>query len=98
MVYIDQLKPCIPTSIWPYDKACHLMADSLEELHEFAARLGLKRAYFQNHSRLPHYALTVGNHYKALKMGAVLVDHHKVRDLMKAPYQYKNQYSVASSQ
>jgi hypothetical protein len=98
MVYVDILKPTIPTRSWPYDKACHLVADTLEELHEFAARLGLKRAWFQNRDRLPHYDLTIGNRFKALKMGAVEIDHHKVRELMKAPYQYNSQHSVVSNQ
>ncbi len=37
----------------------HLMSDeSLIELHEFAARIGLKRSWFQPHPRHPHYDLT----------------------------------------
>lgn len=42
---------------------CHMTADSLEELHAFAAKLGLKRAYFQGppkHKDFPHYDLTCG--------------------------------------
>ena len=32
----------------------HLTADSLDELHEFASKIGLKRSWFQNHLH-PHY-------------------------------------------
>jgi hypothetical protein len=39
------------------DSAGHLVADSLEELHRFARRIGLKREWFQE-GRLPHYDLT----------------------------------------
>lgn len=39
----------------------HLVSDtSLEELHAFAAKIGLKRCWFSNKrgKRLPHYDLT----------------------------------------
>ncbi len=36
----------------------HLIGDSLEELHEFAQEVGLRREWFQDHSRHPHYDLT----------------------------------------
>ena len=40
----------------------HLMSDeSVIELHEFAARIGLKRCWFQNHSNHPHYDLTTSH-------------------------------------
>jgi hypothetical protein len=50
---------------------CHLTSDtSEEELHEFAARLGLKREWFQG----DHYDLTEGKRMQALKLGAQIVD------------------------
>lgn len=45
---------------------CHLMADSFEELHAFAARIGMKRAWFQG----DHYDLTPGRRAKAVELGA----------------------------
>jgi len=50
---------------------CHLWADSLEELHEFADKIGMKRSWFQDHKRLPHYDLVPIRRAKALEMGAV---------------------------
>jgi len=50
---------------------CHLTADTVDELHAFAARLGLKRAWFQDHSRHPHYDLTPGKRAQAVRMGAI---------------------------
>ncbi len=35
----------------------HLVGDDPEELHAMAAALGLKREWFQEHDRLPHYDL-----------------------------------------
>jgi hypothetical protein len=48
-------------------------ADTLEELHAFAARLGLRREWFQVRST-PHYDLTSGRAASATKLGAVTLD------------------------
>ena len=52
----------------------HLQADTREELHEFAARLGLRREWFQAKSGRPendHYDLTQAGRERALELGAV---------------------------
>jgi uncharacterized protein DUF4031 len=52
----------------------HLQADSVEELHEFAARLGLRREWFQSKPGRPendHYDLGRGGRERALELGAV---------------------------
>ncbi len=56
----------------------HLVSDSsLDELHEFAAGLGLRREWFQIKS-IPHYDLT-GEHYQlALERGAILVSSREI--------------------
>ena len=54
-------------------QSCHLTADSLDELHAFALRIGLKRAWFQDHPSAPHYDLTPSRRAKALAAGAVFV-------------------------
>ena len=48
----------------------HLWADDLEELHAFAKKLGLKRAWFQD-KRLKHYDVTANKRLQALKLGAI---------------------------
>lgn len=49
----------------------HLVADSLAELHEFAARVGLRREWYQSHPRHPHYDLTTAKVAKrAVRAGA----------------------------
>lgn len=50
---------------------CHLTADSLDELHQFAQSIGLKRAWFQPHSVMPHYDLTPGKRAIAVRNGAI---------------------------
>jgi len=54
-----------------YTDRTHLVADTLNELHTFAYRMGLKRAWFQDHERHPHYDLTTGRAAnRALALGA----------------------------
>jgi len=50
----------------------HLVADTVEELQEFAAKLGLKPEWFQNH-RMPHYDVAKSTREKAIKLGAIPV-------------------------
>lgn len=59
---------------WRGKQWCHLVADSIEELHEFAAGLGLKRDWFQTNGRYPHYDVTMAIRDRALRMGAVDAD------------------------
>ncbi len=59
----------------------HLTADTVEELHEFAVRkLGLKRSWFRD-GRHPHYDLTEGMRYKALRLGAQPVEYGQSPDI-----------------
>jgi hypothetical protein len=73
-VYVDPLMRCIRTKRWQHDKACHLVADELGELHAFARRLGLHPEWFQTPERLPHYDLTEGKRAAAVRLGAVEID------------------------
>ena len=76
-VYVDELQVW---QVWPHARhAClkrgsaHLTADVPEELHAFAAFLGLQRRWFQAHSLHPHYDLSLAKHARALELGALLV-------------------------
>lgn len=55
-------------------KWSHLIADTEEELHQMAQRIGLKRAWFQA-GRRPHYDIgTLRIRNLAIQMGAVECD------------------------
>lgn len=70
---VDPIKVWGPSTIRAFaGGSCHLVADTLDELHAFAAKLGLKRAWFQP-ARYPHYDLNAGRREKAVKLGAVEV-------------------------
>jgi len=62
-----------------------LFADTLEELHLFAGRLGLHRKWFQDHRRLPHYDLTPNKRRQAVALGAVEVNRKRVVAMMQEP-------------
>lgn len=82
-VYVDELTGCIQSKKWPYSKACHLVADSVEELHYFAGRMRLKPSWFQDKPELPHYDLTKRMRLLAVKLGAIEVNRIKISELMK---------------
>lgn len=49
--------------------SCHMFTDSLdlEELHQFAERIGMQRAWFQPHRVAPHYDLTPSRRTEAVQ-------------------------------
>jgi hypothetical protein len=52
----------------------HMQADTPEALHEFAARLGLRREWFQSRPGRPdrdHYDLTRSKRDEAILLGAI---------------------------
>jgi len=55
---------------------CHLVAEDIEELHRFAAVLGLHRSSYQGPPRTasPHYDLTAYERQRALALGATPCD------------------------
>lgn len=74
MIMVDEIR------VWPHAKhpfrlgSCHLTTDGpLDELHAFAQRIGMKRAWFQDHKIAPHYDLTPGRRDRALLIGATFV-------------------------
>jgi len=67
-VYVD-------AAIWDWQglKWAHLLADDTDDLHRFAATLGIHRASYQGPPRtaVPHYDLTAYERQRALALGAM---------------------------
>lgn len=66
MIYVDP-------AIYPFRGIyyCHMMTDGpIEELHQFADKIGLKRSWFQDKSGHPHYDLAPSKRATAIDYGA----------------------------
>lgn len=69
MILVDPLTHYAKSPLGPRSW-CHMVSDtSLTELHEFAERIGMKRAWFQG----DHYDLVASRRNAALRLGAVAV-------------------------
>ena len=72
MIYVGDICPCIPNHNWRYRESCHLFCGGdLDELHVFAAKLGLRREWFQDKASMPHYDLTRAKRRQAIRLGAI---------------------------
>lgn len=57
--------------------SCHLYADTLEELHILASKIGLKRSWFQPHRLVNHYDLVPSKRKLAIVAGAIEHTRHE---------------------
>ena len=69
-VYIDTMKAKYGRMVM-----CHMTADTLEELHAMADKIGVKRRWFQCPPKAsrPHYVICQSKKAKALAAGAIEV-------------------------
>ena len=79
-VYVDRLVDYG----WRHGPSCHLIADSVDELIDFAVQMGLRPEWFQPKSS-PHFDLTAEGRAAAVNKGAIELDNRafiaKVREL-----------------
>lgn len=82
----------------------HLIADDQNELHAFAARLGLRRAWFQDPTRTGrptarpgsraaenwHYDLTANKRVQAIRLGAVPISWRHSVEIINRRYQARS--------
>lgn len=75
-VYVDDLQDwtqLAPARGVRWTHWAHLTADSRQELHAIAARLGLQRSWFQEHPRCWHDDVSAAKRAQALRLGAIAV-------------------------
>lgn len=64
-------------------KMSHMIAESLEELHQMAHDLGIDQKHFQNKPGKPHYDICKQNKRKAIALGAVEVSDKQLVKMLK---------------
>jgi hypothetical protein len=78
-VYVDDMRA-------PYGRMtmCHMVADTDEELHAMAAKIGVARRWHQKagtpHS---HYDICLSKRAKAVSLGALEIDRYELSALIK---------------
>lgn len=73
MVYVDSITDYTGVTRLRWKEWCHMVADTDEELHAMADKIGLKRAWFQSKPgkrRGNHYDLIPTKRKLAIKHGA----------------------------
>lgn len=78
-VYVDDA-----VTLWRGRRWAHLMADTLEELHAFAAQLGMPRRAFQDLTSGAHYDVTAELRERAITLGAIPISRHRDRAQVRA--------------
>lgn len=81
-VYVDKAK-----NVYGRMLMCHLVADTIEELHSMAASIGVKRKWFQVKSH-PHYDICQSKRKLAIKNGAVEIGNRELVNLIR---KYRNE-------
>ncbi|WP_201585958.1 DUF4031 domain-containing protein [Psychrobacter jeotgali] len=62
---------------------CHMLADSLQELHEFAELIELDKRLFHRNASYPHYDVTLQMREIAIEHGAIAADRRKIIECAK---------------
>jgi hypothetical protein len=83
-VYVDDFR--VPARVGRLSgRWSHLFVDQPDELHAFAAQLGLRRSWFQDKGDgLWHYDVTDSNRAEAIRLGAAPVTWREPGDLIRA--------------
>ena len=77
-VYVDFMQIKFKGYKW-----CHMLADSLQELHDFAAFIDVDARLFHRNASYPHYDITVQMREIAIAQGAIPADRKKIIECAK---------------
>lgn len=72
-IYVDRAKVSFKGREW-----CHLMADTLEELHQFARQLDIDARLFHRTASYPHYDITLEMRLMVIAHGAIDADRRTI--------------------
>src|SRR5712691_4653724 len=76
-VYVDKAR-----NAYRQMKMCHMVADTIEELHMMAEAIGIKRKWFQSNSH-PHYDICQSKRARAISAGAIEIDRRGLVSLIR---------------
>ncbi|MGP9688178.1 DUF4031 domain-containing protein [Psychrobacter sp. AOP22-C1-C5] len=77
-IYVDFVRIEFKGHRW-----CHMLADTLQELHEFAALIDVDKRLFHRNASYPHYDVTVQMRETAIEYGALPADRKKIIECAK---------------
>jgi hypothetical protein len=85
-VYVDNLRNYGWVVHGEVTPSCHMFTDDIDltELHAIAARIGMRREWFQNKTAAPHYDLKPDFREAAMRAGAVAVDRRSAARIWRA--------------
>jgi hypothetical protein len=69
--------------VWKGKARFHMSADSIVELHAFAASIGVRPCWFHRKSRYPHYDITGEQRATAVAAGAFAVSQKEMVEIAK---------------
>lgn len=81
-VYVDDMRA-------PFGrmKMCHMIADSSDELHAMADRIGVARKWCQDRGTYrEHYDIALSKRALAIKAGAIEIERHELGEKLLARY------------
>jgi hypothetical protein len=77
-VYVDSARNAFRGMVM-----CHMIADTVAELHALATKIGIQRKWFQDDMCFPHYDIALSKRVEAIKAGAIVVDRRQLGLLMR---------------
>jgi hypothetical protein len=85
-VYVDNLRNYGWVMHGEVTPSCHMFTDEIDlsELHAIAARIGMRREWFQDKAAAPHYDLKPDLRDAAIRAGAVAVDRRHAARIWRA--------------
>lgn len=72
----------------PKDGWSHMVADSIDNLHSFASKIGINKCWYQNKrgKKQPHYDVRENRVQEAISNGAKLVTRKELFEFLKTNY------------
>jgi len=78
MIYVDEPIYARAGVKKPRTLYAHMVADTFSELHEFAAKIGVRRHFFHKSKAAHHYDINGTQWYKAIIAGAKQVSSKEI--------------------